>query len=831
MAEYKGSVGVGGGLTQLGGGKFAIANAPDIQVDDNGKRLNEWISETTENLREKANSELVEEIKKNVEEKASKEEVEEIKNNLEEQIDEKAPKTAVSSPYNFKGNCLYAELPTSGNEVNDTYYCTDVKTKYTWSGTGWYQSSLDESDYQDELSRVKTIAVSEEEPTNENVVAYINPKRGNPISVVTAEDIAQELGDSEEMVVSQKAITEAVQAQKIKSVANGSSVVMKNVSAIDDVKVKLESDVIKDGTEVTIKTCGKNLISTPYNGYNGTGISFIINDDGSITANGISTATVVKNYIVNTNKPIAKGKYTLSVTSSAEKPVLFAVIGLANENGTIYHATGYIDGANKGEITFGTEATTYSIYIQVAPGAVVDETITVQLEPGAVKSDYEQYIAGEAVNATIGSETALNPISPNMTIMVLSNDVKASVEYFKDSTGIINSIQNEEVERYADGLPVLYLSGDDILMTKDNAVEMQYAFGKRVGSCTLKWQGSSSITFPKKNFTIKFDNKFEIVAGWGSEKKYCIKANYIDHSHVRNVGCAKLWGQIVRNRISKNLGDASINSRIETLPNCGAIDGFPIVIVLNGKFEGLYTFNIPKDAWMFGMGDNSTEAILCADYPASNGTRFQGEANLKNDFEVEYAPNEDETDWIKTSVNRLINACVDSDGTDLDTTISQYVDLDSAIDYYIFVAVVHGMDMMHKNYILATYDGIKWFFSGYDMDSVFGLYVDGKYYEPANTVSTSFVGFSGTHKLMTLIRSYKKDVLKARYQELRETVLSEDNIVTTFTNFVTQIPKNIYDMERKRWSTLPSTETSNIQQIADFCRRRMMYLDKQIESL
>lgn len=179
MAEYKGSVGVGGGLTQLGGGKFAIANAPDIQVDDNGKRLNEWISETTENLREKANSELVEGIKKNVEEKASKEEVEEIKNNLEEQIDEKAPKTAVSSPYNFKGNCLYAELPTSGNEVNDTYYCTDVKTKYTWNGMGWYQSSLNESDYEEELAG-----------------------KFDKVNIV------QELGDSEEKVLSQKAASE-----------------------------------------------------------------------------------------------------------------------------------------------------------------------------------------------------------------------------------------------------------------------------------------------------------------------------------------------------------------------------------------------------------------------------------------------------------------------------------------------------------------------------------------------------------------------------------------------------------------------------------------------
>lgn len=250
MAEYKGSVGVGGGLTQLGGGKFAIANAPDIQVDDNGKRLNEWISETTENLREKANSELVEEIKKNVEEKASKEEVEEIKNNLEEQIDEKAPKTAISSPYNFKGSCLFSELPTSGNEVNDTYYCTDVKTKYTWNGMGWYQSSLDESDYQDELSRVKTIAVSEEEPTNENVVAYINPKRGNPISVMEPKDLINKnnllqnpLFDGKDGWISTGEIVEAGDfANGIELVNEGSG-----VSAIQRIEYSKVKGMLGDG--------------------------------------------------------------------------------------------------------------------------------------------------------------------------------------------------------------------------------------------------------------------------------------------------------------------------------------------------------------------------------------------------------------------------------------------------------------------------------------------------------------------------------------------------------------------------------------------------------
>lgn len=60
---------------------------------------------------------------------------------------------AVSSPYNFKGSCLYSALPFNAM-VNDTYYCTDKKCRYTWNGSGWYQSSMNETDYADELSGV-----------------------------------------------------------------------------------------------------------------------------------------------------------------------------------------------------------------------------------------------------------------------------------------------------------------------------------------------------------------------------------------------------------------------------------------------------------------------------------------------------------------------------------------------------------------------------------------------------------------------------------------------------------------------------------------------------
>lgn len=78
----------------------------------------------------------------------------------------KADKKDISTPYNFKGNCEFATLPTSQNTINDTYYVTDKKCKYSWNGENWYQSSMNEVDYTNEFSEFKTSIKEEIEPIN-----------------------------------------------------------------------------------------------------------------------------------------------------------------------------------------------------------------------------------------------------------------------------------------------------------------------------------------------------------------------------------------------------------------------------------------------------------------------------------------------------------------------------------------------------------------------------------------------------------------------------------------------------------------------------------------
>lgn len=381
------------------------------------------------------------------------------------------------------------------------------------------------------------------------------------------------------------------------------------------------------------------------------------------------------------------------------------------------------------------------------------------------------------------------------------------------------------------GLPVLTLDGDCAGMTKDDYVSLAFTFMGMSGNVDVKKQGSSSINTGVAiggafdtdvggifNFTLKFPEAFEAKDGWGEQKKYVFKANAIDHSHCRNVVSCKLWGQIVKSR-------ANVPTELSSLPNGGAIDGFPIIIVLNGKFYALGTFNIPKDGWMFG----SPKAILCADKHV-DATNFRGLANLTSDFELEYVEDEDNADWVLTSLNTAIQAVIDSDGSDLDAKVSQYIDIPSAIDYFIHAVHESATDCTDKNYILVTFDGVKWYFSDYDRDSTYGLYWDGtQIVTPIDGVR--YTTYGSSHRVMKLIKENKATELKARAVELRNGVLSEANVATVFYNFAGSIPAEVYAQNCKRWPLLRNTSVSNVEQILNWYRMRMAYIAPLTDAL
>jgi hypothetical protein len=581
---------------------------------------------------------------------------------------------------------------------------------------------------------------------------------------------------------------------------------------------------------------GKNLfdIAELFGGagteYEINGLHGIVNDNGTMTITGTNTNSGWTNVVY---KNVQQADLMMFPAGTYSIPTGLTL-------GLIKADSKWTSMGNKtGTFTVDTPFVVKSAYIAFVGGATVNVTIPLMLVAGETLPTSDYAFHGVYHTARFSSNVSNGIFNWQTGVLTDTNgnviETLPAFDRFPALDGentfftgagntTVTYTATEEADLYnADqyGLPILYLSGSTKGMTKDDSVDLEYVYGEMSGTCSVKWQGSSSLSYPKKNYTVKFDQAFEAADGWGSQKKYCLKANFIDHSHARNIVNAKLWGQIVKQR-------SNADARLKALVNGGAVDGFPVIIVLNGKFHGLYTFNIPKDGWMYGMGSGTKEAIVCADTHCT-ATQFKGTATLNGDFDLEYATDENNAGWVKTSLNNLINACINSDGTDLDTTISTMLDWESAIDYYIFTVLVCGHDMTDKNYLLSTYDGTKWFFGAYDMDSTHGLHWNGGSWMPYKG-NPSVNEYAAIHRVMNLIRHHKWSEFKARFYELTDSVLSEENVSTMFNNFAGKIPAQVYAQDAELYPVIPNTSVNNVGQIRDYYRRRLEIIKHYVDN-
>ena len=388
---------------------------------------------------------------------------------------------------------------------------------------------------------------------------------------------------------------------------------------------------------------------------------------------------------------------------------------------------------------------------------------------------------------------------------------------------------------YADvkSMPIVYLEGDYLSATAaKNEVEMSVSYVEPDGGAsfdgyaTIKVQGASSVSYAKKNYTIKFykdetfNKKLKVDLGWGKESKYVMKANWVDAIQARNVVSCRIWGDMVLTRPA-----TETQQRLAALPtNGGAIDGYPIAVYMNGQFHGIYTMNVPKDEWMFGMDDSETEALICAD--DWNNTNFStligyfkedSAGDLVTDgWELKYCGSDD-YDWVTDSFNALIQFCWDNEGEAFKAGISEHLDVDAAIDYLIYQYAIFMRDNSSKNMLWATYDGKVWIPTPYDQDGVFGQVWDGKRDAPAssslpkvNSDGTIDVGinfgpsvtYEGKYFILwdRIWNAFTEEIL-VRYKQLRETTLSYDNIVAEFEAFRACIPDSVYTAEFERWES------------------------------
>lgn len=399
-------------------------------------------------------------------------------------------------------------------------------------------------------------------------------------------------------------------------------------------------------------------------------------------------------------------------------------------------------------------------------------------------------------------------------------------------------------------IPIIELQGT-LPTDASQKNSLSYKYENFEGTATLKWQGQSSLAFPKKNFTIKFDKKFIAKDGWLADNTYVLKGNFNDFSQARNVVSAEIWAKIVKSRnwnyvpLADNDGSLIVDNTtngfnvyediMPGLHGTGAVDGFPVMLVVNGDYCGLYSFVLKKKAETFGFGKSNLEyALSCERTPDNqnrNSVAFKGLADLDGkDFDFEYTKSDEDKANAKASFNNMISKIIEATGKGYESVIEDYLDIDSVIDYMIFTSLISAADGITKNYLMLSYDGVKWYFSAYDLDCTFGNWQDGWLSQQPSGIPT-LADWNRSNRAMHLVYTYGKDRLKARYKELRDGILSVENVRRMFIDYVSNISHALKDEELKLWPQTPASEVHNINQIVEHYRLRAEFIDKEIESL
>jgi len=376
----------------------------------------------------------------------------------------------------------------------------------------------------------------------------------------------------------------------------------------------------------------------------------------------------------------------------------------------------------------------------------------------------------------------------------------------------------------------------NILDLKDKSVKLQitvtYEEGGAQFTCpaTIKVQGTSSIYYPKKNYYIEFysddtfqtKQKADLLHGWGAHTKYCLKANWIDSTHARNVVSGRLVGQM----------QAQFGNLFPEAVNHGVVDGYPVEVYIDGEYHGLYTLNIPKEDWLFGVDEDAGHLVLGAESPQpDSSTYFKALAPAvdESDWSIEVGPHktQEDVDAVFEKLNRLISFVKDSSDEEFMEQFDKHLNLDACLNYFCFLELCTGVDNCAKNMMLVTYDGELWYPCLYDLDSTWGLqcFGDGLYY--------TYLPFDNVHcnsLLWTRLLTCFPQEIQTRYFELRGSVLSDENIQAAFDAFQAEVPADAWEREKEKWPDVPSRDFG-FDQIRSNITARGAYTDVKMLGL
>lgn len=429
--------------------------------------------------------------------------------------------------------------------------------------------------------------------------------------------------------------------------------------------------------------------------------------------------------------------------------------------------------------------------------------------------------------------------------------------YRYQHNNVFNEYGSIVIQKLPGDLPYLVITSAELPTYKGDKkkvsgyyVDPQYPeFSFSFENAEIDVQGTSSAGYERKNFKIKFKGGFVIngkqtaqYAMRGDTRSiptatFTCKADVASSEGANNVELVRLYNDICPYKTPPQAEDPRIRQ---------GIDGFPIVMFQddgqNVTFIGKYNFNNDKgteNVYGFSDGDESWEILNNTSSRVNwKSADFTGEEWL-NDFEGRYPDGNTDpanlstlSSWIvstdqSTATNEALSASVAYDGVTYDKDTAAYrlakfkneaadhFEMNDLLFYYMFTELFLLVDSRAKNAFPTFFDGHKWIWFPYDMDTAIGINNEGALVfdyslEDIDTVEGANV-FNGQESVLWVnVRAAFHDEIAALYQTLRSGgKLSYAAVEQQFEDHQAKWPEAIYNEDAWYKYLAPLVEKGN----------------------
>ena len=356
--------------------------------------------------------------------------------------------------------------------------------------------------------------------------------------------------------------------------------------------------------------------------------------------------------------------------------------------------------------------------------------------------------------------------------------------------------------------------------------------------CAVGVQGASSASYPKKNLNIEFFNANRtdnIKLKLGDVMPFdtlTFKANWIDAMHVRNTMNYRIWDQIVQSRkgFPKYETDWAILSGEGIDTYFTGAKGFPMgyecVLYVNGNFYGIGDLMSGKQKESYNIPKNGPTQVLLDNGNWYELTKLYANAIEAQNAEIK-APKK-VTDGTIAILKSWDDFCVVfMAGNVSEGEFYSRMDKANIIDFVIFTQFIAANDTISNNNIkntqTCTYDGKKWFFMPYDLDTCYGLHWAGGSVTATNPATSNIFGGTFWTKVIAMIG---KSAFLARWEELKSlNILTVDAIGNHARSIQAKFGNKLYEQEQSRYPSVPSIKIATTTQLLSWVSSRMAFMD------